>query len=80
MKDRPPVERTTRYATTVQTLDEAFAFVMGNLERVDDLLNITISPVWSSSEDFETKRYSVVVEGMAELPAYEPEMLRGDQA
>lgn len=73
--DRPPVERTTRYATTVHGLNEAFGFVMANLERVDDLLNITISPVWSSADDFETKRFTVAVEGMAELPAYEPERL-----
>jgi hypothetical protein len=73
VSERPPIERTTRYATTVLGLDEAFAFVMGNLERVDDLLEVTIKPVWSSEDDFESKRFTVVVAGMAELPAYEPE-------
>lgn len=73
MTDRPPIERTTRFATTVEGLDEAFAFVMGHLDQVDDLLSVSISPVWSSSEDFNVKRFSVVVDGMAELDPYRPE-------
>lgn len=70
--ERPPIEKTTKFATTVQGLDEAFSFVMGKLDQVDDVLNINITPIWSSADDFETKRFEVSISGMVELPAYSP--------
>lgn len=72
---RPPIEKTTKFATTVLGLDEAFAFVMSCLDKVDDVLNISIAPVWSSGDNFETKRFEVAVSGMIELPAYASEQL-----
>jgi hypothetical protein len=73
--ERPAIEKTTKFATSVEGLDEAFAFVMNCLTQVDDVLNIEIKPFWSSSDDFSVKRFSVAVSGMIELPAYQPEGL-----
>lgn len=73
--ERPPIEKTTKFATTVHGLDEAFSFVMSKLNEVDDVLNIEITPIWSSADDFTNKRFGVAISGMIELPAYAPENL-----
>lgn len=75
MSERPPVERVTRYVTTVPTMEEAFAFVMTSIDRVDTLLSVQIRAVWSTADDHEKGRFSATVEGMTELPPYEPELL-----
>lgn len=61
------IERTTRYATTADELADAWAVVMTYLERVGPNPTIKISPFWSSDDDFSTRRFSVVVEGMQEV-------------
>lgn len=66
-----PVEVTTRYATTVDELADAWAFVMDRLDNVGPNPRITISPIWSYSpseitdEDHEVpRRFEICVEGM----------------
>ena len=72
---RTPVEVTTRYATTVNGLTEAWAFVMDRIDSVGPDPSITISPVWTVSvhdmgedepEGGYPRHFSVVVEGMVE--------------
>lgn len=73
-----PVEVTTRYATSVDTLAEAWAFVMERLDRVGPDPRITITPCWvisvrdmdADDEGWEyPRRFEVVVEGMVREPA-----------
>lgn len=61
-----PVEVTTRYATTVPDLTAAWTFVMDRVDRVGPDPLITIKPQWtfSDTEDGETRRFEVVVDGM----------------
>lgn len=73
--ERPAIERTTKFVTSVETLDEAFAFVMGQVDQVDDLLNIEINAFFNSADDFKKKRFTVVVSGMSEFGVYAPESL-----
>lgn len=70
---RTPVEKTVRYATTVEDLAGAWAFVMEKLEQVGPDPSVEISPVWTfsvSGPDDETppRHFSVVVSGMVEEP------------
>lgn len=67
------VEVTTKYATTVDDLPSAWAFVMEYVDRCGPKPSITISPVssmaWSEigDEDAEWRDYfEVVVSGMSE--------------
>lgn len=66
------VEITTRYATTVDDLSSAWAFVMDRLDRAGDNPSITISPIWTynvsdiDSDQTPPRRFEVVVEGMVE--------------
>ena len=59
-----PVERTLRYATSVVDLTAAWAFVMEYVDKVGDAPTIEINPFWSSSDDFEGRKFIVVVSGM----------------
>lgn len=67
-----PSEVTTRYATTVDDLGAAWAYVMDHLEKVGPDPSVKISPVWVFSvhdmdrEDLSEppRQFSVVVEGM----------------
>lgn len=67
-----PVEVTTRYATQVETLAEAWAFVMEHLDALGPDPEISIKPEWcisplemDANEDREWPRYfGVTVEGM----------------
>lgn len=66
-----PIEVTTRYATTVDDLGAAWAFVMERLDSVGPDPSVQITPMWTFSvhdmdRDVETppRRFSVVVEGM----------------
>ena len=72
---RTPIEVTTRYATTVDDLTAAWAFVMDRIDAVGDSPSVTISPVWTISvsdmgddepEGGYPRHFSVVVEGMVE--------------
>lgn len=66
-----PIEVTTRYATTVDDLPSAWAFVMDHVDRVGADPSITISPFWSYSvhdmgdDDAPTppRQFSVVADG-----------------
>jgi hypothetical protein len=69
----PPVEVTTRYATTVDDLSAAWAFVMKTLEEVGPDPSVEISPIWLRPFDFAgdddepwPRQFSVVVSGMVE--------------
>ena len=67
MSDTRPVEVTTRYATTVETLAEAWVFVMERVDSVGPNPRIEISPTWTyGADDVEDglRRFSVVVDGM----------------
>jgi hypothetical protein len=67
-----PVEVTTRYATSVDTLADAWAFVMARVDDVGPDPMVTITPFWSISVadmDDEAgreypRRFGVVVSGM----------------
>lgn len=70
--ENAPVEVATRYATTVDSLTEAWAFVMDRVDKVGPDPSIKISPQWSFSvHDIDhadatepPRQFSVVVEGM----------------
>lgn len=68
-----PIEVTTRYATSVDELADAWAFVMAHLDHpgVGPDPRITISPIWTYSsheigdENYRApRRFEVVVSGM----------------
>ena len=61
-----PVEVSTRYATTVDTLADAWAFVMTRLDSVGPDPSIKVSPLWifTPGDQDPPRRFSVVVEGM----------------
>lgn len=71
-----PVEVTTRYATTVEDLPSAWAFVMGHLDALGDDPSIEIKPISTigvadmqdAFDGRETegwrRQFEVVVEGM----------------
>lgn len=67
-----PIEVTTRYATTVDDLAAAWAFVMDRLDHVGPDPKVEISPAWTISvHDMDAyedrpypRRFSVVVSGM----------------
>lgn len=67
-----PVEVTMRYATSVDGLPAAWAFVMARLDSVGPDPRITISPIWTAREGLDEegqewpRRFEVVVEGMVE--------------
>lgn len=71
MNERAPIEKTTRYATSVPTLADAWAFVMEHLDSVGPDPSVKITPVWRISvsdmgdDDTDPPRFfEVVVEGM----------------
>lgn len=65
---RTPVEVTTRYATTVHTLTDAFAFVMDRIDQVGGRPRVAITPFTSIAlnEGDDERAFEVVVEGMTE--------------
>ena len=71
---KPPIEVTTRYATSVDDLPAAWAFVMDRIDSVGPSPTITIKPVWQVSvHDMDAPEgtdwprvFEVVVEGMVE--------------
>jgi hypothetical protein len=72
-----PVEVSTRYATTVESLADAWEFVMSRIDLVGPDPSVTISPYWRVNMDLITMEdapeadalprcFTVVVEGMVE--------------
>lgn len=66
-----PVEFTRRYATSVQTLAEAWGFVMDRLDSVGADPTIEIKPRWIISvsdamndDEMPPREFGVVVSGM----------------
>lgn len=72
---RTPVEATLRYATTVDDLPAAWAFVMDRLDLLGPSPSITISPCWRISDTDDdgdsSRHFEVVVSGMTEEPPTE---------
>lgn len=72
-----PVEVTTRFATTVDDIASAWAFVMARMDSVGPNPRIVISPVtiipvadmYSGDEPDYARQFEVVVEGMVPEPA-----------
>lgn len=77
MSETAPIEVTTRYATTVDDLPAAWAFVMDRLDSVGPDPSIDIKPLWSWSvhdmddDDAPTppRQFEVVVSGMVKESA-----------
>lgn len=73
MSETAPVEVTTRYVTTTDDLQSAWAFVMDRLDLVGPDPTVQIKPLWIVSvadmdRDVERppRQFEVVVEGMVE--------------
>lgn len=67
MKEKIPVEVTVKYATVVDTMAEAWTFIMTHLDEVGGRPSVSISPVWLFTEEDEDEPvYEVVVSGMRE--------------
>lgn len=64
---RDEVEVTTKYVATVETVQEAFAFVMDKLDSVGDRPQIFINPITAFSADFDDDKceefFEVAVSG-----------------
>lgn len=58
----PNVELTRKYATSVDSLPEAWAFVMRYVDSVGEDPTININPFWTS----EARRFEVVVSGIVD--------------
>lgn len=65
-----PVEVTTRFATTVDDLPAAWAFVMERIDQVGADPSVKISPIWSwqaeAGSETSVRQFEVVVDGMVE--------------
>lgn len=71
MAQRSKTERTTKFATTVDDLADAWVFVMSHLADVGDDPTINIRPLWQFDDDLNdasTRRFEVAVSGMTEEP------------
>lgn len=72
MAQRSATERTVKYATTVDDLTDAWAFVMQYVEEVGPSPQITISPMWQIEWDGigeappSDRRFEVAISGMVE--------------
>lgn len=63
-----PIETVTTMTTSVSDITSALSFVMEHLDNLGDAPQITITPVWTYSEDDETGKpvFEVSVAGMKE--------------
>lgn len=63
------VEKTTKYATSVDSLPEAFAFVMSKIDDLGESPSIYINPIWVYGGDEEggKRKFEVAVDGMVEV-------------
>lgn len=67
-------EKTVQYATTVDTLQEGWLFIMDHLDEVGDSPSIHITPFWIYSDDLTllddatraSVKFEVSVRGMTE--------------
>jgi len=64
-----PVEVTTRFATSFDTLTECFGFVMDHVDKVGAAPSVVIKPFWSYDvaglDDSDGRQsFEVVVSGM----------------
>lgn len=73
MSQRSATEVTTKFATTVDELTDAWAFIMEHLADVGDAPNVTITPCWPVSVaefpdggDVGRRYFEVTVSGMVE--------------
>lgn len=67
-----PEEHFYRISTVTLTIQEAFAFIMGHLDVIDDQ-QITISPVWfSDADDVLVRRFECSVAGTPKVPVTAP--------
>ncbi len=71
MSERKPSEVTTRYATTVDDLAAAWAYVMERIDQVGPDPSITIKPLWvisvhdmDSDNEAPPREFEVTVSGM----------------
>ena len=66
-----PTEYTARYAKVVESIQDAFVFVMAHMEKVGDDVSVLISPIWVCDYDTEdhepTRVFEVSVSGMIEI-------------
>jgi hypothetical protein len=73
MKTRTPVEIDTRYSTTVDTMQEAFAFVMEHIDTMGPEPSVHINPCWGVDRDEAVNEpegsvhFHVCVEGTTEM-------------
>lgn len=64
------VEVTTKFATTVDDLTAAWAFVMDHIDQLGPDPSIAINPFWTIIDGAEQgRRFEVVVSGMVEHKA-----------
>jgi hypothetical protein len=69
-----PTEYTARYAKVVDSIQDAFVFVMAHMEKVGPDVQVIINPLWAHEHDefgdvVEAKRlFEVAVSGMIEIP------------
>lgn len=61
-----PVEKTTQYATTVDTLQAAFEFVWDHMDELGGSPEIVISPFTAARESGDIEGFAVVVSNMNE--------------
>lgn len=72
--EKRPVEYTAQYATRVESLSEAFVFIMEHESKVGPDLAILINPVWVchdvdelTGEHHTRREFEVSVSGMVEI-------------
>jgi len=74
----PLVEHFYRMATCVDSVHEAFLFVMESLDQLGDDPQVGISPIWSYSEDGPpTRKFEVWCAGTpAQIATWHPTSFR----
>lgn len=60
------IEVTTKYATTVSNLTEAWSFIMEHIDKVGLFPSVNIHPIWIFKDNEEYKELEVSVEGTIE--------------
>ncbi len=61
-----PVEKTTRYATIVDSLNSAFEFVMEHLDELGETPVVSINPLTMYGDDSTQEGFEVTVSSMKE--------------
>lgn len=69
-----PTEYTATYAKKVNTIQDAFAFIMAHLDKIGNDPRVIINPVWvcehvdaMTGEHETVRQFEVAVTGMVEL-------------